>query len=96
MKGKIFINLSGALGCIHTYQSLLSASMHLKPTEKRNTGGCWLENSILLFGFLPVWLIALISRTGKMDFELLIIEYEKRPAIWDPRDPKHCNRDFFD
>ena len=29
-----------------------------------------------------------------MDFELFISEVEKRPAIWDPRDPKHCNRDF--
>ena len=28
-----------------------------------------------------------------MDIELLISEVEKRPAIWDPRDPKHCNRD---
>ena len=27
-----------------------------------------------------------------MDIELLISEVEKRPAIWDPRDPKHCNR----
>ena len=28
-----------------------------------------------------------------MDIELLISELEKRPAIWDIRDPKHCNRD---
>ena len=28
-----------------------------------------------------------------MDIELLISELEKRPAIWDLRDPKHCNRD---
>ena len=27
-----------------------------------------------------------------MDIELLISEVKKRPAIWDPRDPKHCNR----
>ena len=30
-----------------------------------------------------------------MDFELLITEIEQRPAIWDPRDPKHCNRDLI-
>ena len=30
-----------------------------------------------------------------MDFELLITESEQRPAIWDPRDPKHCNRDLI-
>ena len=30
----------------------------------------------------------------KMDFERIITEVEKRPAIWGPRDPKHCNRDF--
>ena len=29
-----------------------------------------------------------------MDFELLIIEIGKKPAKWDPRDPKHCNKDF--
>ena len=29
-----------------------------------------------------------------MDVELLIIEIEKRPAIWDPRGPTHCNRDL--
>ena len=48
----------------------------------------------MLFGFLPVLLIAMIARTGKMDFELFIIEIENRDAIWDPREPKHCNRDF--
>ena len=30
----------------------------------------------------------------KMHFERLITEVEKRTAIWDPRDQKHCNRDF--
>ena len=30
----------------------------------------------------------------KIHFERLITEVEKRTAIWDPRDQKHCNRDF--
>ena len=30
-----------------------------------------------------------------MDFELLLTEIEQRPAIWDPRDLKHCNRDLL-
>ena len=30
-----------------------------------------------------------------MDFELLIIEIKKRPDIWDPRGPKHCNRNLM-
>ena len=50
--------------------------------------GYWLENALLPVGFLPVLLIA---KTGNMAFELLFIEIEKRPAISDPRDPKHCN-----
>ena len=30
-----------------------------------------------------------------MDIERLISEVEKRLAIWDPRDSKHCNRDLI-
>jgi len=50
-----------------------------------------LGNSILLVGFLPVLLLA---RTGTMDFQLLILKIEKKPAIWDSRDPTHFNRDL--
>ena len=30
-----------------------------------------------------------------MDLELLIAEVVKRPAVWNPRDPGHCNRDLM-
>ena len=59
--------------------------------NRKYTSQYWLRHAILLAGFLPVLLLA---RTGSMHFELLIIEVEKRPAIWDPRDPKHCHREL--